>query len=73
MRLTRGNAEVLKPLIELKAQPQDYLFKNVWGTPIDAANFYDLFRDAQRVLEISPLRDLYSTKDTYISLALTNA
>ncbi len=26
----------------------------------------------QRVLSISPLRDLYSAKDTYISLALTN-
>jgi integrase len=72
VRLTRGNAEVLEPLIELKAQPDDYEFKNVWGTPIEAANFYDLFRDAQRALAISPLRDLYSTKDTYISLALTN-
>jgi integrase len=47
VRLTRDNAELLKPLIELKAQPQDYLFKSVWGTPIEAANFYDLFRDAQ--------------------------
>jgi hypothetical protein len=35
-------------------------------------DFYDLFRDAQRALEIVPLRDLYSTKDTYVSLALTN-
>ncbi len=72
VRLTRGNAEVVEPLIELKAQPDDYLFRNVGGAPIDAANFYDLFRDAQRALSISPLRDLYSAKDTYISLALTN-
>jgi len=72
VRLTRGNAAVLEPLVELKAQPADYLFKNVRGEPIEAANFYDLFRDAQRALSISPLRDLYSAKDTYISVALTN-
>ncbi|MHB8384527.1 MAG: Arm DNA-binding domain-containing protein [Candidatus Binataceae bacterium] len=72
VRLTWKNVEVLDPLIELKAQPDDYLFKNVWGAPIEAANFYDLFRDAQRALSISPLRDLYSAKDTYLSLALTN-
>jgi integrase len=72
VRLTRGNAEVLEPLIELKAVPSDYLFKNVWGAPIEAANFYDMFRDAQRALSVSPLRDLYSAKDTYLSLALTH-
>jgi integrase len=72
VRLTPGNVEVLQPLIELKARPHDYLCKNVRGEPIEASNFYDLFRDAQRALSISPLRDLYSTKDTYISLALTN-
>ena len=72
VRLTRGNVEVLEPLFALKAKPHDYLFKNVWSQPIEPANFYDLFRDAQRALKISPLRDLYSAKDTYISLALTN-
>ncbi len=72
VRLTQKNIEVLKPLIELKAMPDDYLFKNVRGEPIEPANFYDLFRDAQSALEITPLRDLYSTKDTYLSLALTN-
>lgn len=72
VRLTKDNAEVLEPLIELKAKPDDYLFKNVRGEPIEAANFYDMFRDAQRALEITPLRDLYSAKDTYISLAVTN-
>ena len=72
VRLTRGTIEVLEPLFELKGKPHDYLFKNVWRTPIEPANFYDLFRDAQRALAISPLRDLYSAKDTYISLALTN-
>ena len=72
VRLTRGNVEVLEPLFELKARPHDYLFKNIWGDPIEPANFYDLFRDAQRALSISPLRDLYSAKDTYMSHALTN-
>jgi integrase len=72
VRLTRGNVEVLEPLFELKARPHDYLFKNIWGDPIEPANFYDLFRDAQRALSISPLRDLYSAKDTYMSHALIN-
>ncbi|MCC6848829.1 MAG: tyrosine-type recombinase/integrase [Deltaproteobacteria bacterium] len=71
VRLTPDNAEVLKPLVALKATPDDYLFRNVRGEPIEAANFYDMFRDAQRALEITPLRDLYSAKDTYISLAVT--
>ena len=52
-------------------QPNGYVFTNVHGEPIKPENFYDLFRDAQRALEI-PLRDLYTTKDTYVSLALTN-
>ena len=62
---------MLKPLIEVK-EPDDYLFENVRGQPIEPVNFYDLFRDVQRALGIAPLRDLYSTKDTYISPALTN-
>ncbi len=71
IRLARQNVDVLRPLIEVKG-PDDYLFENVRCQPIEPANFYDLFRDAQRALGITPLRDLYSTKDTYISLALTN-
>jgi hypothetical protein len=35
--------------------------------PIDAANFYDLVRDAQRALSISPLRDLLSDKGSVAS------
>jgi integrase len=72
VRLTPKNAEVLSRLIGLKAKPDGYLFLNIRGEPIIAANFYDLFRDAQTALEITPLRDLYSAKDSYISLALTN-
>jgi integrase len=64
-------AAVLAPLIELRPHPTDYVFKNVHGGPIKPDNFYDIFRDAQRALEM-PLRDLHATKDTYVSLALTS-
>jgi hypothetical protein len=36
-----------------------------------AANFYELFRAVHKARSISPLRDLYSAKDIYISLAFT--
>jgi len=71
VRLTHQSIETLRPLVELK-EADDYLFENVRGAPIEPVNFYDLFRHAQRALGISPPRDLYSTKDTYLSLALTN-
>jgi hypothetical protein len=72
IRLTRGNAAMLKPLIELKARPQDHLFKNVRAEPIEAANFHICSamltaRCRSHLCEISALR-----RDTYISLALTN-
>ena len=63
---------MLEPLIELNAHPDDYLFKSVWGGPVVARYSYELFRKAERALSISPVRDLYSVKDTYISLGLTN-
>ncbi len=72
VRITPGAVEVLNPLVALNATAEDHLFLNIHGQPIEQANFYDLFRDAQRALTMAPLRDLYSTKDTYISLALTN-
>ena len=57
-------------MIELRAQPDDYVFKNSLGDPIDQRSFYKIFCAAQRTLGIR-LRDLYATKDTYISAALT--
>jgi hypothetical protein len=71
VRLTSRCSEVLAPLIELRPHPTDYVFKNVHGGPIKPDNFYDIFRDVQRALEM-PLRDLHATKDTYVSLALTS-
>ena len=70
VRLTPRNIEVLRPLIELRAEPGDYVFKNTLGEPIDQRSFYKLFCAAQRALGIR-MRDLYATKDTYVSTALT--
>jgi hypothetical protein len=70
VRLTRRNVEILGNIVELYANPGDYLLKNTLGEPIEQRSFYRLFRDAVRVLEIRP-RDLYATKDTYVSVAIT--
>jgi integrase len=70
VRLTPRNIEVLRPLIELRAEPGDYVFKNTLGEPIDQRSFYKLFCSAQRALGIR-MRDLYATKDAYVSTALT--
>jgi integrase len=48
VRLARTRVAILEPLIELRAEPGDYLFKNVHGDPIDQSNFAGLFRDAAR-------------------------
>jgi integrase len=71
VRLTASNVEILRQLIELRAEPDDYVFKNSLGNPIDQRSFYKIFCGAQRTLGIR-LRDLYATKDTYVSVALTN-
>jgi len=70
VRLTSRNIEALRPLIELRAERGDYVFKNTLGEPIDQRSFYKLFCSAQRALGIR-MRDLYATKDTYVSTALT--
>jgi integrase len=70
VRLTPGNVDLLRQIVPLHTHPDAYLFTNVRGEPIDQGNFYHVFCDAQRALGIR-LRDLYATKDTYVSLALT--
>ena len=70
VRLTPRNVELLRQLIELRAEPGDYVFKNTLGEPIDQRNFYKIFCSAQRAIGIR-IRDLYATKDTYVSTALT--
>ena len=68
VRLTTRNVEVLKQVIELRAEPDDYVFRNSLGYPIDQRSFYKIFCAAQRALGIR-LRDLYATKDSYVSVA----
>jgi integrase len=70
VRLTPRNVEVLQQLCEPSAQPDDYVFRNTLGAPIDQRSFYKLFCAAQRRLGFR-LRDLYASKDTYVSSALT--
>jgi integrase len=52
VRLTARNVEVLRQVIELRAEPDDYVFKNSLGHPIDQRSFYKIFCAAQRVLGI---------------------
>jgi integrase len=70
VRLTARNVQVLRQVIEVRAERGDYVFKNSLGDPIDQRSFYKIFCAAQRALSIR-LRDLYATKDTYVSVALT--
>ena len=71
VRLTPSHVEILRQIVEIKAaEPDDYLFKNTLGDPIDQRSFYKLFCTAQRSLGLKH-RDLYATKDTYVSIALT--
>ena len=48
VRLTPRNVELLRQLIELRAEPADYVFKNTLGEPIDQRSFYKIFCSAQR-------------------------
>src|SRR5208282_3487770 len=43
VRLTPRNVEILRQIVELPAEPDDYLFKNTLGDPIDQRSFYKLF------------------------------
>jgi len=70
VRLTESNLEILKQMVDLNAKPNDYIFRNILGDPIDQRGFYKIFCRAQRALSIR-LRNPYATKDTYVSLALT--
>jgi integrase len=72
VRLTRENAELLRVVLPIRPDPQAFFFQDVHGRPIDGKNLYNSFIQAQRAVGISPIRDLYSTKDTFISLCITN-
>jgi hypothetical protein len=49
VRLTARNVEVLRQMIELRAGPDDYVFKNSPAARIDQRSFYKIFCVAQRV------------------------
>jgi hypothetical protein len=55
-----------------QVRPDDFFLRDVQGRPIDGGRFYNTFIHAQRALGISPIRDFYSTKDTYISYCMSN-
>ncbi len=69
--LTPRTVEILKQVIGSRTNSGDYLFTNTEGGPVDQANIYKIFVAVQRKLEIRSVRDLYATKDTFISTALT--
>jgi integrase len=73
VRLTEENVALLRKLRPRTAPPGDFFFTDVRGRSIEGGAFYNTFVESQRVLGISPVRDLYSTKDTYISVCLSAA
>lgn len=73
VRLTEENVALLRKLRPRTAPPDDFFFTDVRGRSIEGGAFYNTFVESQRVLGISPVRDLYSTKDTYISVCLSAA
>jgi integrase len=67
VRLTRSNVEVLESLVELKARPHDYFFKNIWGDPTESANFLrSVSRRATRALDLAAARSLLG--ESYLHL-----
>jgi hypothetical protein len=72
VRLREENVNLLRELLPLHPRPNDFFFHDVYGGPIAGGVFYNTFIRAQRSLGISPIRDLYSTKDTFLSVCITN-
>ena len=62
--------ELLKTRLPLHVGPEDYVFIDSEGKPIDQSEFARKFQDVLRVLEIRP-RPFYNTRHTFISVALT--
>jgi integrase len=71
VRLTEENAMLLERLVTGRTDLDGFVFLDVHGRPVNGGAFYNGFVKAQRDLGISPVRDLYSTKDTYISVCLS--
>ena len=65
-------AFVLDPLIKLHTNEAETLFHAPEGGLMDQEKLNRVFCDAQRALKIAPIRGVYSTKDTFCSIYLTN-
>jgi integrase len=62
--------ELLKTRLPLHVGPEDYVFIDSEGNPIDQLEFARKFQEILRVLKIRP-RPFYNTRHTFISVALT--
>ena len=62
--------DILKQLKPAKEKPDDYVFTNEKGLPIDQAEFGRKFGDALRVLEVRQRR-FYNCRHTWFSIALS--
>ena len=75
-RASRRTVKLLPNVIEilntiaLYQNPDDYVYTDEHGRPIDQAEFGCGFQDVLRVLSIRP-RPFYNTRHTYISVAFT--
>jgi hypothetical protein len=65
-------AFVLEPLIKLHTTETESLFHAPEGGFMDQEKLNRVFCDAQRALKITPIRGVYSTKDTFCSTYISN-
>jgi hypothetical protein len=70
VKLLPNVVELLKSTQMLNQTPDDYVYTDEQGTPIDQSEFARSFQGVLRVLSIRP-RPFYNTRHTYISVALT--
>jgi hypothetical protein len=63
---------VLEPLIKLHATNLEPLFCAPEGGLMSEEKLNRVFCDAQRALKITPIRGVYSTKDTFCSIYISN-
>jgi len=75
---SRRTIQLLRPVVEhlaqikpLRAQPDDYIFTDQRGEPINQWKFSERFQGALTALKIRH-RDFYHTRHTFISVMLTH-
>jgi integrase len=70
VKLLPDVVDLLKTTETLRQTPDDYVYTDEQGRPIDQSEFARAFQGVLRVLGIRP-RPFYNTRHTYISVALT--